>query len=73
MSRPGSPLAPKAFLDIDENSLVVSIGPNIPVKQIVADLARPAGMIYYNDKNESVRWPDGSMDRITRSIMRRGI
>ncbi|KAK7748485.1 hypothetical protein SLS62_008525 [Diatrype stigma] len=63
---PGCAPASKALLDVDERNLVVSISPNIPVKQIIADIARPAGMIYYNDKNESVHWPDGrrAFDRL---------
>jgi hypothetical protein len=37
---------PRAFLEIDEASVVISIAPNIPVRQIVADIARPAIMIW---------------------------
>jgi hypothetical protein len=37
---------PKAFLKIDESSLVVSFAPSIPVKQVVSDLTRPAMMIW---------------------------
>jgi hypothetical protein len=29
---------PKGFLEIDENTLVMSVNPNVCVKQIVADL-----------------------------------
>ncbi|KAK7756388.1 hypothetical protein SLS62_001614 [Diatrype stigma] len=57
--------SPRAFLDVDERTLVVSISPNIPVRQIVADIARPAGMIYYNDKNEWVHWPNGVMPSLS--------
>lgn len=53
--------SPEAFLEVDEDTLVVSISPNIPVKQIIADIARPAGMIYFNDQNEWVTRPDGGM------------
>lgn len=37
---------PEAFLKIDETSVVISICPDIPVKQIIADIARPAMMIW---------------------------
>lgn len=42
---------PQAFLLLDESSVLVSIGPDIPVKQIVADICRP-GMIIWNRGNE---------------------
>lgn len=38
---------PRGFLEVDDNSVVISISPNIPVKQIVADIARPAVIIWY--------------------------
>jgi hypothetical protein len=34
------------FTFVDENSIVFSVHPDVPVKQIVADLARPAGMVW---------------------------
>ena len=37
---------PRGFLQLDESSIVISIAPNIPVKQIVTDLARPAVIIW---------------------------
>jgi hypothetical protein len=37
---------PKAFLEVDESSVVIAIAPDIPVRQIVADIARPAMMIW---------------------------
>jgi hypothetical protein len=37
---------PKGFLEVDEGSLVFSVSPNVPVKQIVADMARPAAMLW---------------------------
>ncbi|KAI2606141.1 uncharacterized protein GGS25DRAFT_533266 [Hypoxylon fragiforme] len=36
---------PRAFLEVDDNAFVVSISPNAPVQQIVADLASPAAII----------------------------
>ncbi|KAK4153599.1 hypothetical protein C8A00DRAFT_15200 [Chaetomidium leptoderma] len=37
---------PKAFLEVDEASVVIAIAPDIPVREIVADIARPAIMIW---------------------------
>lgn len=33
---------PEGFLEVDDDSAVLSFSPNVPVKQIVADIARPA-------------------------------
>jgi hypothetical protein len=35
-----------AFTHVDERTVVFSCNPNIPVKQVVADIARPAAMIW---------------------------
>ena len=37
---------PKAFLEVDENTFVVSVFPNIPVRQIVCDIVRPRAMLW---------------------------
>ena len=37
---------PHAFLAVDETTIVVAIAPSVPVRQIVADLARPVAMIW---------------------------
>lgn len=37
---------PRAFLEVDEASFIVSIGPDVPIRQIVLDIARPAAMIW---------------------------
>ncbi|KAK0612643.1 hypothetical protein B0T17DRAFT_620799 [Bombardia bombarda] len=37
---------PHAFLELDETSVVISISPDIPVREVTADLARPAMMIW---------------------------
>jgi hypothetical protein len=34
------------FTFVDENSIVFSFSPDIPVKQVVADIARPAAMVW---------------------------
>ncbi|KAF3384982.1 5'-AMP-activated protein kinase subunit gamma [Penicillium rolfsii] len=45
---------PQAWLEIDDKSLVFSVSPNVPVKEIVADIARPAIVIW-----ERVGFMDG--------------
>ncbi|KAL4955089.1 hypothetical protein BDW69DRAFT_193524 [Aspergillus filifer] len=37
---------PKGFLEIDDETLVFSVSPNVPVKQIVADVAWPGLMVW---------------------------
>lgn len=44
---------PKGFLEIDANTLVISIHPNVPVRQIVADVQWPAAMIWNDVKDET--------------------
>ena len=36
---------PRGFLEVDESTTVISIAPNIPLKEVIADIARPAMMI----------------------------
>ena len=37
---------PKAFLEVDESTAVISCCPNVPVKQIVSDISQPALVIW---------------------------
>jgi hypothetical protein len=37
---------PEGFLEVDDATVVLSFSPNVPVRQVVADLARPAVMIW---------------------------
>ncbi|KAJ5160127.1 uncharacterized protein N7482_007131 [Penicillium canariense] len=37
---------PQAWLEIDDQSVVFSVAPNVPVKEIVADIARPGIIIW---------------------------
>lgn len=37
---------PAGFLEADDRSIVLSFYPNVPVKQIIADLCRPAVIIW---------------------------
>ncbi|CAG8909103.1 unnamed protein product [Penicillium egyptiacum] len=38
---------PRGWLEVDEHSIVVSISPNVPAKEIITDIARPAVVIWY--------------------------
>ncbi len=44
---------PLGFLEVDEKSAVISVGPDVPIRSIVMDLAKPALMI----------WNDHDVDR----------
>lgn len=48
---------PRAWLEIDDESIVFSVSPNVPVKEIVADIARPAVIIW-----ERVGFEDGDQE-----------
>ncbi|KAG6364190.1 hypothetical protein INS49_005788 [Diaporthe citri] len=43
---------PHGFLEIDDSSVVISFSSNVPVRQIVADVARPAIMLWNRVKSE---------------------
>lgn len=46
---------PEAFLEVDSSSVVISCAPDIPVRQIICDIARPAIMIWDRvDNNDDV-------------------
>ncbi|PWY77016.1 hypothetical protein BO70DRAFT_339585 [Aspergillus heteromorphus CBS 117.55] len=49
---------PKGFLEIDESTLVFSVCPNVPVKQIVADVQWPGAMIWNTvcEGEETKQW-----------------
>ena len=49
------------FLLVDERTLVITVSCNVPVRQIVADLARPAGMIWNRVEPEERRFSRGSV------------
>lgn len=54
---------PEAFLKADDSSVAFSCSPNVPVKQIVCDIARPAIMIW-----DRVRSRDPPVDRNGRPV-----
>jgi hypothetical protein len=37
---------PEGFLEVDDETIVLSFSPSVPVRQVVADIARPAVMIW---------------------------
>ena len=43
---------PHGWLEIDERSIVLSVAPNVPVKEIIANIARPAIVIWNRVKND---------------------
>jgi hypothetical protein len=42
---------PRGFLEIDEETVVLSHAPDIPVRQVTADITRPAMMIWNKVRN----------------------
>ncbi|KAH6658705.1 hypothetical protein BKA67DRAFT_533826 [Truncatella angustata] len=55
---------PKAFLEVDDASIVISIGPDIPVKQIITDIARPAAIIWCKQREEIYYMADPMSPRV---------
>lgn len=43
---------PHGFLEVNDSSVVIAFSPNVPVRQIVADVARPAIMVWNKVKRE---------------------
>jgi len=54
---------PKGFLEVDENTLVYSVGPNVPVREIIAEIAQPAVMVW-----DKVQEGERSTDPVTRQV-----
>ncbi|KAJ0413657.1 hypothetical protein BJY00DRAFT_319597 [Aspergillus carlsbadensis] len=55
---------PEGFLEVDGESLIFSCCPNVPVKQIVVDLARPAVIIWDRVKDGSSGGTDPDSPRV---------
>ncbi|KAL9066406.1 MAG: hypothetical protein Q9157_007151 [Trypethelium eluteriae] len=52
---------PKGFLKVDAQTLVLSISPNVPVKQVIADIQWPAAMVCNTVKEggeEKKKWEE---------------
>jgi len=47
---------PMGFLEVDESTVVLSFCPDVCVRQVVCDIARPAMMIW-----DSIRWDEDEM------------
>lgn len=48
---------PRGFLEFDEASVVISAWPDVPIRQVVADLARPAVMVWNRIKAQDYDRP----------------
>jgi hypothetical protein len=48
---------PEAFLEVDESTVVLSVSPSVCVRQVVADIARPAIMIW-----DPIKWNENEME-----------
>ena len=55
---------PKGFLEVDENTLVFSVGPNVPVREIIAEIAQPAVMVWDKVQEDSVLTTDPVSRRV---------
>lgn len=58
---------PEGFLEVDDQSAVLSFSPNVPVRQVVTDLARPALLAW-----DTVLTEEQTVDRWARVHERRG-
>ncbi|KAK2875177.1 hypothetical protein FQN49_001714 [Arthroderma sp. PD_2] len=56
---------PEGFLQIDDTTLVVSMMPDVPVKEIVADIARPAMIVWDMNPNGPIYCTDPTSSRVT--------
>lgn len=58
---------PMACLEVDKETLVISISPNVCVKQIITDLTRPAVMIWDEVKAQDTaehKWKSKMIDGV---------
>ncbi|CAG8071442.1 unnamed protein product [Penicillium salamii] len=55
---------PRGWLEVDEQSVVLSVAPNVPVKEIIADIARPAIVIWNRVKDEEENVTDPNSARV---------
>ncbi|KAI0379264.1 hypothetical protein F5Y04DRAFT_283047 [Hypomontagnella monticulosa] len=61
---------PEGFLTMDDSSILVSISPNVPVKQIVTDICRPGIIIWDKGGFTSRAFPmtDPDSSRVTKML-----
>ncbi|KOS45091.1 hypothetical protein ACN38_g3978 [Penicillium nordicum] len=55
---------PRGWLELDECSVVLSVAPNVPVKEIIADIARPAILIWYRVDDDEEEMTDPNSARV---------
>lgn len=48
---------PDGFLKVDDSTMVLSFAPDVPIKQIITDISRPAAMIW--DRGTEDEFIDG--------------
>lgn len=44
--------SPQGFLEVDDFTAVLSFGPDVPIRQIIADIAHPAMMIWNSRRSD---------------------
>ncbi|KAJ5683141.1 hypothetical protein N7462_006306 [Penicillium macrosclerotiorum] len=59
---------PRGWLEIDERSVVLSVAPNVPVKEIIADTARPAVVIWNRVENDDKDSTDPDSPRVRKMM-----
>ncbi|PVI00191.1 hypothetical protein DM02DRAFT_672162 [Periconia macrospinosa] len=59
---------PRAFLEVTNSSVVISVAPNIPVKEIVTDLSRPAALIWNTVTGKTHECTDPDSPRVVQLI-----
>lgn len=60
---------PEGFLQADDNTAAISIAPNIPIKQILCDIAKPALLIWFRvQKPVTVPLTDPDSRRVMRMM-----
>ncbi|KAI1147962.1 hypothetical protein F4825DRAFT_470804 [Nemania diffusa] len=58
---------PYAFTEVDDATVVVSISPNVPVKQVIAEIARPAAIMWLAasvDEEKGIRLTDPTSTKV---------
>lgn len=67
--------SPEGFLAVDDASVVMAIGPDVPVKQVVLEIARPAIIIWStphehveDTQSGNVPWADPNSSRTTKIL-----
>lgn len=63
---------PEGLLEMDDDTLVISIYPDVPIRQMVADIARPAAMIWNRVTGDKMKmrhnWTDPESGRLVKMM-----